>query len=192
MRSPEGEKLAEVTQSVCPRSRTSSLPSRSQRIAVRSSDAVRMRSPAAENTAVRGLASAEGLRRGAYVLAEASEGEPVVLIVASGSELTLALEARSVLEHQGCPTRVVSMSSWHLFAKQDVAYRDEVFPPTLKARVSVEAGSTFGWERWIGAEGHAIGIDHFGASAPADVLYEKFGITVDAIVAAANAVRRGA
>ncbi len=147
---------------------------------------------AAENTAVRGLASAEGLRRGAYVLAEASEGEPVVLIVASGSELSLALEARSVLEHEGIPTRVVSMPSWHLFAKQDVAYRDEVFPPTLKARVSVEAGSTFGWERWIGAEGHAIGIDHFGASAPADVLYEKFGITVDAIVAAANAVRRGA
>ncbi|MGB1779649.1 MAG: transketolase-like TK C-terminal-containing protein, partial [Longimicrobiales bacterium] len=146
---------------------------------------------AADDSVSERLASAEGLRRGAYVLAEASGGEPAVLIMASGSELSLALDARSRLESDGIPTRVVSMPSWYLFAQQDPAYRDEVLPPSLAARLSVEAGSTFGWERWIGSQGRSIGIDHFGASAPADVLYEKFGITVDAVVEAAKEVVAG-
>ena len=78
------------------------------------------------------------------------------------------------------------MPSWYLFQKQDADYRDEVLPPEVKARVSVEAGSTFGWDRWVGSEGCSIGIDHFGASAPAEVLYERFGITTEAVVASAR------
>lgn len=146
---------------------------------------------AADDSVSERLAAAEGLRRGAYVLAEASGGEPAVLIMASGSELSLALDSRSRLESDGIPTRVVSMPSWYLFAQQDSAYRNEVLPPSLAARVSVEAGSTFGWERWVGSQGRSIGIDHFGASAPAEVLYEKFGITVDAVVEAAKEVVAG-
>jgi len=141
---------------------------------------------AADDSVSERLAAAEDLRRGAYVLAEASGEEPAVLIIASGSELALALDARSKLESDGIPTRVVSMPSWFLFAQQDAAYRDEVLPPSLGARVSVEAGSTFGWERWVGSKGRSIGIDHFGASAPAEVLFEKFGVTVDVVVAAAR------
>ena len=82
------------------------------------------------------------------------------------------------------------MPSWYLFEKQDHEYKDEVLPPEITARVSVEAGSTFGWERWVGSEGCSIGVDHFGASAPAEVLYEKFGITTAAVVAAAKELSR--
>jgi len=109
-----------------------------------------------------------------------------VILIASGSELALAVAARERLETAGTPTRVVSLPSWLLFAGQPRAYRDEVLPPSVTRRVSVEAGSTFGWERWIGPHGRAIGLDRFGASAPAEVLYEKLGITVDAIVEAAT------
>jgi transketolase len=132
------------------------------------------------------LASAEGLRRGGYVLAEASADEPALILIASGSEVGLALEARARLASDGKPTRVVSLPSWHLFKCQDRAYRDEVLPPQVTARVSIEAAATFGWERWIGDAGRAVGLDRFGASAPADVLFEKFGFTVDAVVAAAK------
>jgi len=132
------------------------------------------------------LAGAEGLRRGAYVLAEASGGVPRALLLASGSELSIAIDARRQLEEVGIPARVVSMPSWYLFQKQDADYRDQVLPPEVKARVSVEAGSTFGWDRWVGSEGCSIGIDHFGASAPAEVLYERFGITTEAVVASAR------
>ena len=132
------------------------------------------------------LASAEGLRRGGYVLAEATDAAPAVILVASGTELGLALEARERLEEGGMPTRVVSLPSWHLFGQQSQEYRDEVLPPEVTNRVSIEAGSTFGWARWVGSNGHAIGIDHFGASAPAEVLFEKFGITVEALVDAAR------
>jgi transketolase len=132
-----------------------------------------------------GATSAEGLRRGGYVLAEASGGMPTALLLASGSELGLALAARERLEAGGTPTRVVSLPSWHLFAQQPRAYRDEVLLPSAHRRVSIEAGSTFGWERWIGPDGRAIGLDHFGASAPAEVLFEKLGFTVDAVVEAA-------
>ena len=134
------------------------------------------------------LASAEGLRRGGYVLAEASGGAPSVILVASGTEVGLAVEARSTLEAEGVPTRVVSMPSWYLFGQQSRAYRSEVLPPSVTARVSIEAASTFGWERWIGDAGRALGIDRFGASAPAEVLYEKFGLTTDALVVAAKAL----
>ena len=141
---------------------------------------------AADDSVSERLASADGLRRGAYVLVDASNAAPSIIILASGSELSLAVEARTRLEADGIPTRVVSMPSWHLFSQQDEAYRDEVLPPSVTARVSVEAGSTFGWERWVGSGGHAVGVDHFGASAPAEVLYEKFGVTTDAVVAAAK------
>ncbi len=134
-------------------------------------------------------ASAEGLRRGAYVLQDASEGRPEVILLASGSELALAIQARKALEEHGVPTRVVSFPSWYLFARQEAAYRDAVLPPDVQVRVAVEAASTFGWRRWVGERGAVVGLDRFGASAPADVLYEKFGITADRVVQTALALR---
>ena len=132
------------------------------------------------------LASAEGLRRGGYVLAEAVGGDARVILLSSGSELSLALDARTRLQDEGVPTRVVSLPSWRLFQEQSAAYRHQVLPTAVHARVSVEAATTFGWERWVGTDGLAVGVDHFGASAPAELLYEKFGITVDAVVEAAR------
>ncbi|HET9949344.1 MAG TPA: transketolase C-terminal domain-containing protein, partial [Longimicrobiales bacterium] len=119
-----------------------------------------------------------------------SGGEPAVILIASGAEVALALEARERLEAQGIPARVVSLPSWYLFSRQDAAYREEVLPPAVGARVSVEAASTFGWERWIGAAGRAVGLDRFGASAPAEVLFEKLGFTAEAVVAAAKGTMR--
>jgi transketolase len=132
------------------------------------------------------MASAEGLRRGGYVLAEASGATPELILIASGSELGLAVEARALLEAGGTPTRVVSLPSWHLFGQQEHAYRDEILPPAVTARVSVEAASTFGWARWVGDAGRSVGLDHFGASAPAEVLFERFGFTVDHVVEVAR------
>jgi transketolase len=132
------------------------------------------------------FASAEGARKGAYVLAEASGAAPDLILIASGSEVGLALEAQEALEAEGTPARVVSMPSWYLFGQQDQAYRDGVLPPDVRARVAVEAGSTFGWARWIGDAGVAVGIDHFGASAPAETLYERFGVTREEVVSAAR------
>jgi transketolase len=134
------------------------------------------------------LASAEGLRRGGYVLSEASGGAPSAILLASGSELGVAVEARERLEAAGTPTRVVSLPSWYLFDRQEPAYRDEVLPPSVGARVSIEAGSTFGWQRWVGSTGRSIGLDRFGASAPAEILFEKFGFTVDAVVNAVEEI----
>ncbi len=128
------------------------------------------------------LASAEGLRRGAYVLAEASGADPRLVLIASGSELAVALAARAELEARGTPTRVVSMPSWHLFERQSRAYRDEVLPPHVGARVSVEAASTFGWSRWVGDRGRAVGIDRFGASAPSEVLFARLGISAEHVL----------
>jgi len=125
---------------------------------------------------------AEALRRGAYVLQEASGSPPALILVASGSELQLAVEAREILEADGVPTRVVSMPSWRLFMEQDPSYRDAVLPRDVTARVSVEAGTTMGWARWVGDRGYSVGIDHFGASAPWTVLYEEFGITTERVV----------
>ncbi len=124
---------------------------------------------------------------GAYVLADC-DGTPAVILLATGSEVELAIEARAVLQAEGIATRVVSMPCWEAFAAQDQSYRDDVLPPAIRARVSVEAGSTLGWERYIGDAGEAIGVDTFGASAPAGTLYEKYGLTTAKIVEAAKRV----
>lgn len=105
--------------------------------------------------------------------------------MATGSELSMAVDAAKDLEKEGKKVRVVSMPCWELFEEQTQEYRDSVLPPACKARVSVEAGSTFGWAKWTGDHGKCIGIDTFGASAPANILYEKFGITQAAVVAGA-------
>jgi transketolase len=131
------------------------------------------------------LGSAKGLHRGAYVLSEAT-GAPRVLLIGTGSEVQLAMGAQAELEKAGIATRVVSMPCMELFRAQDAAYRDMVLPPAVKARVSVEAGVTFGWHEWVGDRGIAVGVDTFGASAPDKVLYEKFGLTVGHVVAAAK------
>ena len=122
------------------------------------------------------LASASGARRGGYILWESSE-RPDVILIGTGSEIHLALEAGNLLLNEGIDARVVSLPSWELFEAQSAEYRESVLPSDIKARVSIEAAAPLGWERYVGSEGVAIGISHFGASAPAGVLYEKFGLT---------------
>jgi transketolase len=127
--------------------------------------------------------SAELVRRGAYVLAEPPAGLALrALLIATGSEVSLALAAQKELAALKLGARVVSMPSWELFEEQDEAYRAAVLPPEVTARVSIEAGATFGWSRWLGERGVAIGLDRFGASAPAHVLYEKLGFSLERIV----------
>ena len=138
----------------------------------------RQKVPALDQTAGGG---ATGLHQGAYVLSEAKAGRPDCIVVASGSEVHLALEAQARLSASGLAVRVVSMPSWRLFEQQPAGYQEEVFPSTVPLRISIEAGSTFGWTRWLGPQGLSIGIDEFGASAPADELYERYGVTVEAI-----------
>ncbi len=134
-------------------------------------------------------ASAQGLHRGAYVLAEASGGEPELILLATGSEVWVALAAREELEQrEEIPTRVVSMPCWELFEAQDLDYRDQVLPPRVTARLAVEAGSTALWHRWVGTLGGVVGIDHFGASAPGGTLLANFGFTEDNVVERALAV----
>jgi transketolase len=130
------------------------------------------------------FAKASELARGAYVLSDAKGGEPQTLLIATGTEVHLALQAQEKLAAQGVPARVVSMPCWELFAEQPKPYRDAVLPPHIGVRVSIEAGATFGWERWTGDHGIALGLDRFGASAPAPTLYEKFGLTPERIVQA--------
>ncbi len=125
-------------------------------------------------------AAADGVPRGAYVLWQSSS-EPQALIIGTGSETHVALEAGRLAAERGVPVRVVSMPSWELFAEQPQAYRDSVLPPTVTTRVSVEAGTTFGWERHIGHRGHAVGIDRFGASAPGAEVLRKLGITAEEV-----------
>jgi transketolase len=131
-------------------------------------------------------ASASGLARGAYVLADASDGKPDVLLLATGSEVITCLEAYERLTAERIKARVVSMPSWELFDDQPREYRDSVLPPAVKARVSVEQASTFGWAKYVGATGHSIGMRSFGASAPLKDLVKKFGFTPDHVVAAAK------
>jgi transketolase len=135
-------------------------------------------------------ASAEGVARGAYVLAEARLAKPAklpdVILIGTGSEVSLCLDAFEQLEREGISARVVSMPSWELFEQQDEAYRDTVLPPGIIARVSVEAASVIGWDRYVGPTGEAIGMRGFGASAPIADLMEKFGFTREAVVAAAR------
>src|SRR5262249_18638715 len=131
-------------------------------------------------------AAASGLIRGAYVLADAPDGKPQVLLLATGSEVALCLEAFERLKAEGIKARVVSMPSWELFDDQPREYREAVLPPEVKARVSVEQASAFGWARYVGATGHSIGMRSFGASAPLKDLLKKFGFTADHVVAAAR------
>jgi transketolase len=131
-------------------------------------------------------APASCVPKGAYVLADAPDGNPEVIIIASGSELTLAVEAHENLLAEGIRSRVVSMPSWELFEQQEKAYRESVLPPNVKARVAVEQGSTLGWERYVGNSGHVIGMNTFGASAPLKELQTKFGFEPERVVAAAK------
>jgi transketolase len=133
-------------------------------------------------------APASGVAKGAYVLADAPSGKPDVILIGTGSELSLCVDAHEKLKADGINARVVSMPSWELFEKQDSAYRDSVLPPSVTARVSVEMGATFGWERYIGMKGRSIGMHRFGASAPLKDLLKYFGFTVDKVVEAAHAV----
>ena len=130
--------------------------------------------------------SAEGVARGGYVLAEASGGEPRLILIGTGSELQIAVEAREVLEGEGIPTRVVSMPCMDWFQDQDQAYRDSVLPPSVKARVSVEAGIAMPWYRWVGDAGEIVSIEHYGASADYQTLFREFGFTTEHVVAAAR------
>jgi transketolase len=134
----------------------------------------------------RTYAPAEGVARGAYVLADPPGRNPEVILIASGSEVTLAVEAHDKLLAEGIRSRVVSMPSWDIFDHQTQEYRDSVLPPTVRARVAVEQASTFGWERYVGSSGHVIGMRTFGASAPLKALQEKFGFEPDRVAAAAK------
>ena len=135
------------------------------------------------------LAPAAGTARGAYVLIDAKpDGMPELILIATGSEVSLALAAHHQLSCDGVRSRVVSMPSWELFEAQPKAYRDSVLPATVSARVSVEAASPFGWERYVGPTGAIIGVNHFGSSAPGPVVMERYGFTVEHVVATARSV----
>jgi len=133
------------------------------------------------------MGSADGLRQGAYVLDD-GEGDPAVILIASGSEVHLIVEAAQRLRETGLAVRCVSMPSWELFDAQPREYRDSVLPPTIRARLAVEAGATQGWSKYVGDSGDVIGIDHFGASAPGDVNLREFGFTVEEVCRRAQAV----
>jgi transketolase len=127
-------------------------------------------------------APADGLTKGAYILSDVEGGQPDIILIGTGSEVQLVVDAQEKLRAHGVKARIVSMPSWELFDAQPQSYRDSVLPPQIKARVSVEAGSPQGWEKYVGCEGSIIGINHFGASAPASVLLEKFGFTTENVV----------
>jgi transketolase len=132
------------------------------------------------------LAPASGTTRGGYVLAEAADGTPSVILVATGSEVSMALTARDTLEAEGVATRVVSMPCVEWFEEQDADYRESVLPSSVRARVSVEAGIAQGWWKYVGTDGRVVSLEHFGASADYQTLYREFGITAEAVVAAAH------
>jgi transketolase len=131
-------------------------------------------------------ASASGVARGAYVLADAPGGNPEVILIASGSEVSCVVEAHEKLVLEGIRSRVVSMPSWDIFEHQTPEYRDSVLPPKVRSRVAVEQGSTLGWDRYVGAEGRVIGMHTFGASAPLKELQKKFGFEPDRVMAVAK------
>ena len=139
------------------------------------------------------FAAADGLRRGAYILAEAETAEgaattPKLILIGTGSEVSLTLEAREKLQAEGVPTRVVSMPCWELFDAESKEYRDEVLPPSIKARLSVEAGVRQGWDRYVGGAGDVVCLDRFGASAPGDVALKNLGFNVDNVLKHARAL----
>jgi len=133
----------------------------------------------------------EGVRKGAYILSEADGGQPQLILIATGSEVALIMEAQKVLQQAGTPTRVVSMPSWELFEHQDKAYREQVLPPTVRKRLAVEAGSPIGWHKYTTDEGGIIAMNRFGESAPAEELFKKFGFTVENVVKRAQGVLAG-
>jgi len=132
------------------------------------------------------MAAAEGLAQGAYVLLEAEGGRPDLVLIASGSEVALVVEARARLMQEGIQVRVVSMPSWELFEQQPQAYRESVLPPTVTRRLAVEAGATQGWHYYVGAAGEVVGLARFGASAPGSVVMEQLGFTAAHVVTAAR------
>jgi transketolase len=129
-----------------------------------------------------------GVAKGAYVLADAPGGKPDVILMASGSEVQLCMQAYEKLQAEGIKARVVSMPSWELFEQQDTAYKESVLPASVTPRVSVEMASTFGWERYVGAKGKMVGMRSFGASAPLKAVLKKFGFEPENVVAAAKEV----
>lgn len=131
---------------------------------------------------------ATGLSRGAYILMDAQDGRPDVILIGTGSEVHIAIDAARRLEEKGVGVRVVSMPSWELFEKQPEEYRLEVLPPHIEARIAIEAGVGQGWYRYVGGAGEVIGLDRFGASAPSKVLYEELGITSDRVLERASAL----
>ena len=147
----------------------------------------RQKLPVLEGTAEK---ARDGVRRGGYVLREASGGKPDLILIATGSELQLAMAAAPALEADGIPTRVVSLPCWELFDEQPSDYRDAVLPPDNQRRLAIEAGVTLGWERWVGLGGAIMGLDHFGASAPAPVIFEHFGFTEERAIEFGRKVAR--
>ena len=137
-----------------------------------------------------GPAAGGDLQQGGYVLWDSSEITPQVILIGTGSEVALALQAGQKLASEGIRVRVVSLPCWELFDRQPAAYRDKVLPPQIRARVAVEAGIRLGWEHYVGLDGVVVGMDRFGASAPAPVLYEKFGITTEKVLEAARTLIR--
>jgi transketolase len=133
-------------------------------------------------------ASAEGLRRGGYVLADPEDGNPEVILIATGSEVPLAAAAHEQLIADGVRSRVVSLPCWEIFKRQDQGYQDEVLPPEITARVSIEEASTLGWDRFVGPEGAKIGMHTFGSSAPLKDVQTKFGFTPDRVAETAKEV----
>ena len=131
--------------------------------------------------------AASGAQKGGYILWE-SAPNPDLILIATGSEVSLTLTAARKLAENGTKVRVVSLPSWEIFDRQPREYRDSVLPPAVTARIAVEAGIKLGWEHYVGLQGKIIGMETFGASAPASILYEKFGFTVDKIIAAAEAL----
>ena len=132
-------------------------------------------------------AKANLLEKGAYILAD-STSKPDVILIGTGSEVSLLLKAREKLQEKSVQARVVSMPSWELFEKQDAAYKELVFPKNVRKRLSVEAGTTFGWIRYTTEDGKSLGIDHFGESAPAEEIFKEFGFTVENIVSLAESL----
>ena len=133
--------------------------------------------------------SIEGVEKGGYTISDNSSGnKPDLILLATGSELEIAAKAADELRKEGKTVRVVSFVSWELFDEQSEEYKESVLPSSVDARISIEAGSTLGWEKYVGKKGKAIGIDRFGASAPAGKIYKEFGLTVDNVVASAKAL----
>jgi transketolase len=129
-----------------------------------------------------------GLRRGAYILADSPLGKPEVMLIATGSEVHLALDVYEKLQAEGIGSRVIGVPSWEFFENQPEDYRHEVLPPNMTARISIEAGVTHGWHKYVGLEGDTIGVDHFGASAPGNVLFKEFGFTSENILSRVKAL----